>query len=184
MIPYIIWDSLVTGSHWWFNEEYTLNFSLAGLPIGEWLFFIAIPFSCLFVWEVVSSCSGNHISSRLQSIRFSLIFAIPVGISVCSIGKEYTGIVLIFLGIVAVLDWALKTHLLLKSKTYLYLGVVTVLTLIFNGYLTSRPVVLYGSPYQLGFRIATIPVEDFGYGYTLILLCTILYEKLKGFIRA
>ena len=38
MIPYIIWDVFVTGSHWWFNENYTLNVRLAGLPIGEWLF--------------------------------------------------------------------------------------------------------------------------------------------------
>ena len=48
--------------------------------------------------------------------------------------------------------------------------------LIFNGYLTWRPVVLYSEAYQLNIRIFTIPIEDFGYGYALILLCTILYE--------
>jgi lycopene cyclase domain-containing protein len=51
--------------------------------------------------------------------------------------------------------------------------------LVFNGYLTWRPVVLYGEAYQLGLRIYTIPIEDFGYGYALILLCRILYEFLK-----
>lgn len=35
MIPYIIWDVLVTGSHWWFNTAYTLDLRLFGLPIEE-----------------------------------------------------------------------------------------------------------------------------------------------------
>ena len=49
MIPYIIWDVLVTGSHWHFNTAYTLDFRLFGLPIGEWLFFITVS-----VWMLVS----------------------------------------------------------------------------------------------------------------------------------
>ena len=42
MIPYIVWDALVTGSHWWFNKTYTLDFRWLGLPIAEWLFFITV----------------------------------------------------------------------------------------------------------------------------------------------
>jgi hypothetical protein len=40
-------------------------------------------------------------------------------------------------------------------------------------------VVLYGEAYQLGWRVITIPVEDFGYGFSLIFLCTVIYEALK-----
>ena len=49
-LPYLIWDILVTGRHWWFNEQYTLDVAILGLPLGEWLFFISVPFSCLFIW--------------------------------------------------------------------------------------------------------------------------------------
>jgi hypothetical protein len=41
-------------------------------------------------------------------------------------------------------------------------------------------VVTYGESYQIGLRIFTIPIEDFGYGISLIFLCTIVYEKLKS----
>ena len=59
-------------------------------------------------------------------------------------------------------------------------AIVTGLILVFNGYLTARPIVLYGEAYQSGYRILTIPIEDFGYGFTLMLFNTLLYEKLKA----
>ena len=179
MIPYIIWDVLVTGSHWHFNKAYTLDFRLFGLPIGEWLFFITVPFGCLLVWETLSDAK---LSTRLRSLRYVgtvLYIALPIGIWVFSIGKQYTGLVLCCIGLVGLTDTVLRTELLMQLKTYIYLGIVAGLILIFNGYLTARPVVLYGEAYQMGYRILTIPIEDFGYGFTLMLFNVILYEKLR-----
>lgn len=50
--------------------------------------------------------------------------------------------------------------------------------LIFNGYLTARPVVMYDAAYQLDWRVGTIPIEDFIYGYALIVSVIVVYEKL------
>ena len=77
------------------------------------------------------------------------------------------------------LDHQLRTNLFARTQTYIYIIVIATLILLFNGYLTARPVVLYGEAYQTGVRIFTIPIEDFGYGFSLILLNTIFYEKLK-----
>src|SRR5690606_5741318 len=52
-------------------------------------------------------------------------------------------------------------------------------TCIFNGYLTARPVVLYGRPYQIGRRIGSIPVEDFIYGLALVTFTLVIYENFK-----
>ena len=180
MVPYIIWDVIVTGSHWWFNEKYTLNFRLAGLPLGEWLFFITIPFSSLFIWEIMVSYLEYRVTAKLKWLRLLLLLGFPIGILIYSTGKEYTALVMIFFGLTAVVDLCLKTAIWLQPRTYLYLGIISGLMMLFNGYLTFRPVILYDSSYQLGFRLGTIPLEDFGYGYTLILLCTMLFEKLKG----
>jgi lycopene cyclase domain-containing protein len=38
---------------WTFNSDYVLGFYLFGLPFEEVLFFLVVPFSCLFVWETV-----------------------------------------------------------------------------------------------------------------------------------
>ena len=104
--------------------------------------------------------------------------ALPLAVWVFSIGKQYTGLVLFCFGVVGLVDRLLRIDLLLQPRTYLYLAVVCGLILMFNGYLTGRPVVLYGEAYQIGYRILSIPVEDFGYGFTLMLFNAILYEKL------
>ena len=181
MIPYIIWDVLVTGSHWWFNEAHTLDFRLLGLPIEEWLFFITVPFGCLLVWETLSDAKLSTRLRTLRHVRTVLYAALPVGIWVFSTGKQYTGLVLFCVGLVGLTDALLRTELLMRLKTYVYLAIVSVLILIFNGYLTARPVVLYGEAYQIGYRILTIPVEDFGYGFTLMLFNAMLYEKVFNF---
>ena len=179
MIPYIIWDVLVTGSHWHFNKAYTLDFRLLGLPIGEWLFFITVPFGCLLVWETLPDAKLLTRLRVLRYVRTVLYVTLPLGVWIFSAGKQYTGLVLFCVGLVGLTDTVLRTELLLQPKTYIYLGIVAVLTLIFNGYLTARPVVLYGETYQMGYRIFTIPVEDFGYGFTLMLFNAMLYQKLR-----
>ncbi len=180
MIPYVIWDALVAGSHWQFNTVYTLDFRFFSLPIEEWLFFITVPFGCLLVWETLPQVDRWLARLRsLRHIRNVLYAALPVGIWVFSTGKQYTGLVLCCFGFVGLMDMLLRTDLLLRPKTYLYLAIVAGLILVFNGYLTARPVVMYGEVYQMGYRIWTIPIEDFGYGFTLMLFNTMLYEKLK-----
>ncbi len=178
-IPFILWDALVTGSHWRFNEAYTLDFRLLGLPIAEWFFFITVPFGCLLVWETLPHAKLSTSLRPLRYIRTALYAALPIGIAVFSTGMQYTGLVICCFGLVALMDTLLKTDLLGQPKTYLYLAIVAGLIFVFNGYLTARPVVLYGEAYQIGYRILTIPIEDFGYGFTLALLNAMLYEKLK-----
>ena len=179
-IPYIIWDALVTGTHWMFNSQYTLDFRIAHLPIEEWMFFITVPVACLFTWEMILRRSKNASTAFGKKLR-SLIIILPV-ISIWFFlsGKEYTGLVFIFITLGIFLDMYFKTNLVLKKQFYVYMVLIIFFTLIFNGYLTWRPVVLYGESYQMGFRIFTIPIEDFGYGISFLFLVTIVYEKIKN----
>lgn len=179
-VPYLIWDALVTGTHWWFNEKYTLDFRLAGLPLEEWLFFFTVPFAALFIWEVI----GFHYHrdreiAAMRTWRYALYPLQLLGLIFWINGKEYTGLMLIFLGAAVIGDRVLKTNLLLRSRFLIYLLAIVGCIFVFNGYLTWRPVVLYGEAVQLGFRLGTIPLEDFGYGLSLIFLNTIFYEKFK-----
>ena len=49
-LVFILWDVLFTKKEvWGFSDSFTLGFSLFGLPIEEWLFFICIPYASLFL---------------------------------------------------------------------------------------------------------------------------------------
>ena len=111
MIPYIVWDVLVTGSHWHFNKAYTLDFRLLGLPLGEWLFFITVPFGCLLVWETLPDAKLSTRLRVLRYVRTVLFVALPIGVWIFSIGKQYTGLVCCCFGIVGLADTFLRTDL-------------------------------------------------------------------------
>src|SRR4249919_1151881 len=50
-LPFLILDSIFTAHGVWnFNPAYITGTFLLNLPLEEILFFICIPFSCLFTW--------------------------------------------------------------------------------------------------------------------------------------
>lgn len=183
LIPFIIWDSLVTGRHWWFNHDYTLDIRILGLPIAEWLFFITVPFACLFIWEIITYFRPKAEIKLFDNLRLLWFLVMPFAIWLFVSGKEYTGIVLVAISIVSLLDKFLKTNIIPDRRAYILFAILIGLMLVFNGYLTARPVVLYDPSYQLDFRIITIPIEDFIYGVSHILLTVIVYTKIKGRAR-
>ncbi len=176
---FIIWDSNVTNHHWFFNPSYTLDMRLLGLPIEEWMFFITVPYASLFVWENIQLYLLHRRVKWLAALRFLLLGALPLGLVLYGSGPEYTALALIAMGGCALLDRALHTDIFLDVRYYVFLAVTTILILLFNGYLTARPVVQYATQYQLDYRIITIPIEDFLYGYALLTAAVVLYEAWK-----
>lgn len=178
-LPFLVWDALVAGRHWFFNAQYVTGVYFWGLPLEEILFFFTVPYACLFTWSMIGKFLSPKKELRVSSINYFLMAPVLPAIYLLMIGLEYTALALINLAIVAVLDLVLKTRLYLNGNFYLLLGLTIIFTLIFNGYLTARPVVTYGMDFQTGWRIFTIPAEDFIYGISLISLNTIIFEKLK-----
>ena len=175
---FLIWDSIVADSHWQFNEKYVMGITIFNLPIEEILFFISVPFACLFTWEMIIRRSEVKELLWINKIRRYLYLLIPIGIWFFISGKHYTGLAISFLGLAVLLDQLLNTNIIVQKRFYIYLLLVLLFTLIFNGYLTWRPVVTYGVQYQLDIRIFTIPIEDFVYGTALIFMNTSIYQKI------
>ncbi len=95
--------------------------------------------------------------------------------------KDYTKLVILFFFFLFFLDIFLKTFLIYKTLFITYLIIVIFITLIFNYYLTKKPIVIYNKKIFLGLRLITIPIEDFLYGINLIYLSTIIYEFFLNF---
>lgn len=179
--PYVVWDALVTDRHWWFNPAYTLDWRPLGLPPGEWLFFVTVPFACAFSWEFLIKPERGRIEPGRAWIYAPLPLLVPAGLWVYSLGKEYTGLTLMALGFAASVDWLSGVRLLTRTRYPAFAALLFAQVFVFNGYLTARPVVLYDAAYQLDLRVITIPIEDFGYGLSLMHLSLVFFELGKRY---
>ncbi len=181
MAPFIVWDAVVSGRHWWFNEAYTMSWSFFDLPPGEWLFFITVPYATLFIWEVLLAYfrNGSLNGARYWEFITGSVLLAVAGFSLLT-GREYTLIVALVSILTLILDRWLGTGILRQRLVIAFTFMLVLLMLIFNGYLTARPVVLYDARYQLDWRVITIPIEDFFYGFCLVFLNIIVHEKWKA----
>lgn len=177
-VPYLVWDALVTGRHWEFNEAFSLPVRWWGLPPGEWLFFVTVPFACIFAWRFLIKPERGQARPARRWIYIAGALLLPIGVALGADGKEYTALALIALGLSALLDRALNTGVLVHSRYPQFVALLMALTFVFNGYLTARPVVLYDAAFQLDVRVWTIPIEDFVYGLSLVNFSVTLFEML------
>jgi lycopene cyclase domain-containing protein len=181
--PFILWDVWFTANGiWWFNLDYTSGFVLAGLPIEEWLFFICIPFSCVFTYYSIDKFFKLTWTEGFNNI---IVF---VGVIVCSLVallhpyKSYT-----FVTAIATLLTLLYLHFFMRAPWISKASLVyTILMLGFfpvNGILTGTglesPIVNYNPKEFLGIRMLTIPVEDAVYGYSQFLLVIYFFKLFQ-----
>lgn len=177
-LPFLIWDSLVTDIHWRFNENFTIGIKLFSLPIEEIMFFYSVPLACLFLWEMIIQNSKDKVLIENEHFRFWGTLLLISSVVFVILGKIYTSFVFLSVFLAFFIDSRL-TKLYKRKNFWVFISMIAGFILLFNGYLTARPVVLYSPDFMVNFRIITIPVEDFGYGFSLIYFAIIVYEKLK-----
>lgn len=94
--------------------------------------------------------------------------------------KEYSLVAVMSVVLTLLVDRGLGTRITSKKLFWVYLGVMFCFKILVNGYLTWRPIVLYGDRYFSTVRLATIPIEDFMYGFSLVTLSVIFWEYFSG----
>ncbi len=171
-IPFIVWDYLFTQALVWnFNHEYTLGPVLGGLPPGELLFFISVPFACLFLYAVCKHYDWRITIPNNYCVVFSCLLTC---IALTQIKLSYTATVSALVAI---------SFLVLRKQPYFPYIIAAYLLhlpgfLLFNGALTAIPVVLYNDTENLAFRVTSIPIEDFLYSFTLLAANIAVFETL------
>ena len=175
---FIIWDHFLTvWNVWGFNKEYVLGYYLWDLPIEEWLFFITIPYSCVFIYESLNFLfKKDQLFSISKNISWILIVILTV-IVLFNTGKLYTSIK--FASTALFLLYVVLKKAEHLGKFYRAYLVSLIPFFIVNGILTALPVVTYNNAENLGVRIGTIPIEDTVYSLLLLLMNVTLYEFFK-----
>lgn len=180
---FIAWDVFFTHRGvWGFNPEYLTGVYLLNLPLEEWLFFICIPYACVFTYAALKEMPrGDFLEPYARPITQALAAALLL-VGMANLDRLYTGVTFIAAAIFLLLHLTVFKSSYL-GRFYLAYGIIFAFPfLIVNGILTGSfipgEVVWYDNAENLGFRVFTIPVEDFIYGLLLFLMNVTIYEKL------
>ena len=92
--------------------------------------------------------------------------------------KEYTLLAIIAAVIAVLMDSKFKTGILRRKLFYLFLLVIFCFKFLVNGYLT-RNIVMYDDRFFLGYRLGTIPLEDFIFGFAMVVILLAVWEFFK-----
>jgi len=182
-IPFIAWDIWFTNHGvWWFNKNYTIGLNIGPLPLEECLFFIFIPFSCIFTYFCIDKFFKLEWTSAFNNIIVFVSIIVCCLIALLHYDKIYTLVTaivtiftLIYLHFIVRVKWIGQASLVF---TILMLGFFPV-----NGVLTGTglesPIVNYNPNDFLGIRMLTIPIEDAVYGYSQFLLVLFFFKKFE-----
>ena len=167
---------------WGFNPAYHLNLLLFGLPLEEWLFFIVIPYASIFIHYVFVSYYPNlMLSNTFVRIFSGILILVLLLVIILNHEKTYTlfnfGLLILAL-ILALFD---KTQLL--NRFYITFLIILIPFFIVNAILTGTfipgEVVWYNNSEILGIRLLTVPIEDTGYTFSLILLNLLMINRIQ-----
>lgn len=180
---YIVGDIYFTKTGvWGFNREYLSGVDLLYLPIEEWIFFIAIPYASIFLHDVLHAYFPKFKLPSNVSRRLTIFFfAIALVVLLLNLDKAYTVYIMVVSLIVLVIAYFDWTDTI--SRFYCTFLVILIPFILVNGALTGtftpNPVVWYDHTQNLDIRLITIPIEDFAYGFTMLLLAIMLRNRLK-----
>lgn len=176
LILFIVWDVWFTRlGVWGFNPKYLSGVYLLNLPLEEWLFFITVPYACLFTYFAI-----KYFKRLPPSPKW---LALTLGIITFFIGfifhqQQYTFFTFFGLGLVFLIIYFAEWPYLYQF--FLSYAVTLIPFFIINGVLTGSwiqdQVVWYNDLENFGIRLGTIPLEDAFYGMFLLMLNTLIWE--------
>jgi len=181
---YLLWDSwFVYLGVWGFNQHYITGIHIGNLPLEEVLFFICIPYACIFTYKCISGLiPSTYLQGSIAYINY-IFAAILAILAIIFHNKPYTLsafallAVMILIGAIKKLAWL--------PKFYLVYIILLIPFLVVNGLLTgtglARAVVWYSANGIIGLRILTIPIEDIFYGMGLILSNIWIYQSVRHY---
>ncbi len=181
---FIVWDIWFTNlGVWEFNSRYVLGFFYLDLPIEEWLFFLIVPFSSIFIYEVlIYFFPKDHFLPFAKAFVWVLAPLLLV-LAVLHLDKWYTSVNFFIGALTLIVHYLIFKEKYLGRFIFAYLVHLIPLMLcngILTGGLTEEPVVIYNNAENLGIRIWTVPIEDLVYSLILFLMNISIFEFLRN----
>jgi len=184
---YLIADIYLTKTGvWGFNPKYHLNILIANLPLEEWLFFLIIPYASLFLHESMILYFPNlKLNNKWTIIITVALILVSTAVIIFNFDRIYT-IYIFSLVIIALLFSIFDKNQVIKSffVSFILIFIPFVfVNAILTGSFIHHEVVWYNNQENMGIRFLTIPVEDIGYAFSMILFNLLLASQLKNYLK-
>ena len=177
---FFLWDILATArGNWSFNDKYVSGIKIMGLPYEELLFFITVPYSCLFLYETLRSLIVDVESWYSRSV-YLILALLAFFFSYISRSSEYASLVLLIFGLLMAAGGLLLRKIFSSSIYWIWITAGMLLFVIFNYILTALPVVIYNPGAITNIRVLTIPIEDFLYNFSMLTCYLALYLYFRS----
>ncbi|MFZ4102360.1 MAG: lycopene cyclase domain-containing protein [Sphingobacterium thalpophilum] len=176
---FLFWDYLFTiYGVWSFNPDYVKGIYFLNLPLEEILFFVTVPFACIFIYECLNYYIKRDLLESVSVYISYLLIGLCAVLLVLFYDRVYSLITFgLLLVILLIAQFVLKLKFL--SRFYLAYLVSLIPFYIVNGLLTSIPVVMYNNEENMAFRVGTIPFEDHFYSMAMLLLNSMFFEYFR-----
>ena len=180
MVP---WDIIFTNlGVWGFNPLYNLGIHVFLLPLEEWLFFIIVPFACVFIYEVVIYFDNTNSFQKLGMPITLGVLVLCLILLFLGFGQMYTTVTMgLLIPLLLFHQVILKGNYL--GRFYIAFAFMLIPFFIVNGILTgsfiAEEVVWYNMTETFGYRLFTIPLEDVFYCLFMMLFIITIYEWRK-----
>jgi lycopene cyclase domain-containing protein len=180
MLFFIPWDIIFTsGEIWGFNEAYITGLTVFGLPIEEWLFFICIPYACMFTHYALHSYFPNvTLAKQTTSVIYVTIQTVLIVTLWYYYDKWYT--LINFLFAILLLGYVYNYKNLVLRQFLPTFIIILIPFFIVNGILTGTgiedQVVWYDHSENLNLKLFTIPIEDSIYALGMLLSVLLVME--------
>lgn len=177
---FILWDVRFTQLNIWsFNSEFITGLTILNLPIGEWLFFFAVPYFSMLIYETLK-IKLNRFEQANLFLAFSLVLLVLLGlIAWFSRQKLFTFFTFFLLTIYfgyTIFRNRFKPYFI---KFYLAYFIALIPFFIIRVIQTELPILIYNSAQIIGNRIINVPIENLGYFFLLFLMNVTIFEYLK-----
>jgi lycopene cyclase domain-containing protein len=188
MVIFIPWDMAKTYLEvWGFNPRYLLGIYIGNLPVEEWMFFIAIPYACLFTYHSLNYLVKKDYLRKYAERITQILAILLLFLGLMNTGKLYTSVTFISTGIFLIFHLFVIKGVYM-GRFYLMYLVTLIPFFIVNGLLTGslipEEVVYYDNTQNLGIRLGTIPVEDMVYGLLMLLMNVTWFEYFRNKMKS
>ncbi|WP_411273678.1 lycopene cyclase domain-containing protein [Daejeonella sp.] len=175
---FLVWDHLFTILDVWsFNPDYVIGTYILNLPVEEILFFVTVPFACIFIYECLNFYIKRDLLGEVSRPISIILIILSIILLLIFYDRVYTLITFgLLLLVLSYVEFIQKANL---GRFYLAFLVSLLPFYVVNGILTSIPIVMYNDAENMAFRIGTIPFEDHFYSMSMLLINIRLFEYFK-----